>query len=49
MVMEITELRADDGVEEGNLQGKSPFELLFDSLASLSIRKILMRAGYGTV
>jgi hypothetical protein len=33
MVMEITELRADDRVKEGNLQRESLLELTFDSPA----------------
>jgi hypothetical protein len=49
MVMGITELKADDRVEEGSLQGKSLLELPFDSPASLSIRKILARIGYGAL
>ncbi len=42
-------IEPDDRVEEYNLQGKSLLELPDDSPASLSVKRILERAGYGTV
>jgi CO dehydrogenase maturation factor len=42
-------IEPDDRVEEYNLQGKSLLELPDDSPASLSVKRILARAGYGTV
>ena len=45
----LGKIEADEKVEEFNLQGRSLLELPVDSPASLSVKKILTRAGYGTV
>jgi CO dehydrogenase maturation factor len=44
----LGKIEPDDRVEAYNLQGKSLQELPDDSPASLSVQKILMRAGYET-
>jgi len=45
----LGKIEPDSGVEEYNLQGKSLLEVPVDSLASLSIKNILMRASYETL
>ena len=45
----LGKIEPDDMVEEYNLQGKSLLELPDNSPASLSVKGILERAGYGTV
>jgi CO dehydrogenase nickel-insertion accessory protein CooC1 len=45
----LGKIEPDDRVEEYNLPGKSLLELPDDSPASLSIKKILTRADYGTI
>jgi hypothetical protein len=44
----LGKIEFDNGVEEYNLHGKSLLELPSDSPASLSIKEILVRAGYRT-
>jgi CO dehydrogenase maturation factor len=44
----LGKIEPDSSVEEYNLQGKSLLELPVNSPASLSIKNILVRAGYGT-
>jgi len=45
----LGKIEPDDKVEEYNLQGRPLLELPDDSPASLSVKRILERAGYGTV
>jgi hypothetical protein len=45
----LGKIEPDSSMEEHNLQGKSLLEVPVDSPASLSIKNILMRAGYETL
>jgi CO dehydrogenase maturation factor len=44
----LGKIASDEKVEEYNLQGRSLLQLPHDSPAFLSVRNILMKAGYGT-